>query len=259
MNRDNLDFLEAMFVNNSIDDFKILIINQTTNDKLLKSEHKNISIINSFKTGTSISRNLAIKEATGDICLIADDDISYLPDLKEKILTAYSENIKADIITFEAVDENDNRYFKYSDEGQHKDMEFRVNNIGISFLRKPVQQTNTLYNLHFGLRTTFSGCEEFPFMKNAWDNGLELYHKEVFIAKHPHLSSGKMQGSNNNVAARTALRYRYYRWMSIPWLIKYLLTMIRLKYIKPKDIFYKFNVGLKAIKQYRVLESKGDI
>lgn len=259
MNRDNLDFLELMFVHNNINDFKILIVNQTSKDITLESEKENIRIINSFENGSPNSRNTAIKNATGDICLFADDDIIYLPNLKEKLLKVYNQNPKADLITFEAVDENDNRYFKYSNEGKHKDMEFRVNNIGISFLRKPIRDTNTFYNVHFGVGSTFPGCTEFVFMKNAWDNGLELYHKEVFLSKHPHLSSGKLQGSDNSITARTALRYRYYGWMSIPWLIKHLLAMIRLKYIKPKDFFYKFKVGLRAIKKYRELELKGDI
>lgn len=259
MNRDNLDFLKPMFINNNIDDFKLLIVNQTSSDCSLKSEKENIKIINSFEAGSPASRNTAIKNAIGSICLFADDDIIYLPNLKEKLLDAYKDNSKADIITFEAVDENDKRYFKYSDEGRHKDMEFRVNNIGISFLREPIQKTNTLYNRHFGVGSTFPGCTEFVFMKNAWDNGLELYHKEVFIAKHPHLSSGKLQGSDNSITARTALRYRYYKWMSIPWLIKHLLAMVKLDYISFKEIFYKFNVGLKAIKTYRILESKGEV
>ena len=110
MNRDNLDFLLPMFINNNIDDFNILIVNQTTENCLLQSNKKHIKIINSFERGSPISRNIAIKAATAKICLFADDDIIYLPNLKEKIVSAYNDNSKADIITFEAVDENDNRF-----------------------------------------------------------------------------------------------------------------------------------------------------
>ena len=76
-----------MFANNTLEDYRILIINQTTKDNLLESELTNVRVINSFEKGLSKSRNLAIRNAMGDICLIADDDITYKKGFKKDIIT----------------------------------------------------------------------------------------------------------------------------------------------------------------------------
>ena len=82
MNRDNLDFLIPMFPSANFADFTILIVNQTTEKKLMNSDFPNLKVINSFEKGLSKSRNLALKNATKKILLIADDDVIYLPDFE---------------------------------------------------------------------------------------------------------------------------------------------------------------------------------
>lgn len=53
---------------------------------------KNIKWVDSLEKGLSKSRNMALKYASGDICLIADDDLEYV-DLYEKKLLRLSANI----------------------------------------------------------------------------------------------------------------------------------------------------------------------
>ena len=49
MNKTSLDFLSSMFSSQDYSNFTILIVNQTTKDKLLVSDHANIRVINSFE------------------------------------------------------------------------------------------------------------------------------------------------------------------------------------------------------------------
>ncbi|MEM9687793.1 MAG: glycosyltransferase, partial [Bacteroidota bacterium] len=91
MNRTDLSFLSSMFKEVHYDAYLILIINQTTKDRLLESPHKNIRVINSFEKGLSKSRNLALKHAIGDVCLIADDDVCFTSDFQQRIIEAYTE------------------------------------------------------------------------------------------------------------------------------------------------------------------------
>ena len=100
MNRDNLSFLDKMFVNTNLHDYKILIINQTSEDKLLKSENEHVRVVNSFGYGLTQSRNLAIQHALGDICLIADDDVEYTKDFGDIIKQAFKNYTDASIIKF---------------------------------------------------------------------------------------------------------------------------------------------------------------
>ena len=257
--RSDLEFLKPMFTHNDLNDFNILIINQTTQGQELHSDISNIRVINSFETGSPRSRNQAILNAKGDICLMADDDIVYEPDFKQTILDAYRVNSNADLITFEATDKDHNRYLVYPDEGEYKKNQFRVNTYVISFKRSEIQQSGTLFNPHFGVGSTFPGSTEFLFMSNAWKNHLKMLHVSKFIAMHPQESSGKRQGSDAAVSSRTALRYRLYGWLSIPWLIKYIFNMTRFGYIRPSDFFHKFRIGLDAVKTYRRLSRSGDI
>ncbi|MFK7781003.1 glycosyltransferase family A protein, partial [Psychroserpens sp.] len=119
MFKQDLAFLEPMFIHNNIDDFDLIIVNQTVKDKLLVSDKKNIKVINSFERGSPASRNLAIKNATKDICLMADDDIVYNDNLKNNILEAYKEHPNAAMISFEAVDESGKLYTNYHPQGKH--------------------------------------------------------------------------------------------------------------------------------------------
>ena len=87
MFREDLNFLNPIFSMNDMDDFNIIIVNQTDEDKILFSDRPNIKVINSFERGSPASRNLAIRNATADVCLMADDDIVYQPHLKHQIET----------------------------------------------------------------------------------------------------------------------------------------------------------------------------
>ena len=63
MNRNNFDFLKAMFVNIPIENYHILIINQTTGNNKLESDFENVRVINTTELGLSKSRNMALKQA----------------------------------------------------------------------------------------------------------------------------------------------------------------------------------------------------
>ena len=102
-NRTTLDFIDNMFKNNVLEHYHLLIINQTSEHKLLVSHKPNIRVINAFETGLSRSRNLAIQHAIGDICLLADDDVVFLEGFENKIMESYDQLKDADLITFKTI------------------------------------------------------------------------------------------------------------------------------------------------------------
>ena len=119
MFREDLNFLDAMFSLNDSADFNIIIVNQTSEDKLLSSDRPNVKVINSLDRGSPASRNLAIRNATADVCLMADDDIVYQPHLKKHIEVAYSKHPEAAMISFEAINEHGHSFADYFREGLH--------------------------------------------------------------------------------------------------------------------------------------------
>ena len=100
MFKTDLSFLEAMFEHNPLSDFRVLIINQTDEDKQLVSDRDNVRVINTSDRGLPQSRNMAIAHAKSEICLVADDDVVYEPGLDAIIRQAFQHYSDADVITY---------------------------------------------------------------------------------------------------------------------------------------------------------------
>lgn len=78
------------------DDFKEFVYVDKTN------KSHNIVWINTTERGLSKSRNMAIKYATADICMIADDDELFDDNLRNKIISEYSQQPQSDVLIFGA-------------------------------------------------------------------------------------------------------------------------------------------------------------
>lgn len=260
MLREDLSFLNQIFKHNNINDFYLLIINQTTQDKILKSDNPKIKVINSFEFGVPKSRNLAIKNATKDICLMADDDISYKPNLLNTINEGYNLYEEASMISFEAVDEHDKAYANYPLKGIHNKQSLKkIYTWVISFRRQDYLDREVFYNTHFGFGATFEGNEEYVFLRNAYDKGLKMFHFPKVIVMHPDESSGRRMGNDNAIFARAALHYRFYGNLSYIWVFKFVFFLSRNKYISIKDTLSKIRIGFEGIQTYKTLKSEGKI
>ncbi|MEY8847530.1 glycosyltransferase [Psychroserpens sp. XS_ASV72] len=260
MMRENLDFLKPMFQHNDIHDFNLLIVNQTTKDKVLVSDNPKIKVLNSFEFGVPKSRNLAIQNASFDICLMADDDIVYKPNLHKTIIEAYKKNEDASMVSFEAVDEDENKYTNYPSEGIHTKKSLKkIYTWVISFRRAHYHKEHILYNDNFGFGATFQGNEEYVFLRNAFDSGLKMVHVSKTIVMHPYESSGRKMGSDNAVFARAALIQRFYGNLSYLWVFRYIIFLVRNGHISTKEIIQKLQTGFRGIKTYKELDSQGKI
>ena len=89
----------------NLSDVNTLVINQCDVDKETITVDKSMrhTMINTNTRGVSISRNIAIDKASGDICVISDDDEVFIDGFQTDILDAYKENPEADIIIFNLV------------------------------------------------------------------------------------------------------------------------------------------------------------
>lgn len=255
MFRDDLGFLEPMFVNNNIDDFYLIVVNQTTEGKELVSNTPNIKVINSFERGSPASRNLAIQNASKDICLMSDDDIVYKSKLKQTILDAYQNNPNAAMISFEAVDETGKLYTNYYPEGVHNKKSLKkIYTWVITFRRKVFRDNHIFFNHYFGVGSVFKGETEYVFLRNAFDKNLPMIHVAQTIVMHPNESSGRQMGSDNAIFARAALRYRFYGNLSYLWVFKYVFFLIRYNFISFKELGHKVGIGFKGIATYKRLK-----
>lgn len=249
--RDNLDFLNNIFVNNNAHSNPILIINQTQNLNFSCPYSDNINLINVNEVGLSKSRNLAIENAKADICLLADDDIVYENNFGSIVLNAFNINPSADIITFKMSDLNGNSFKDYPVVINHnkKSLSF-VNSVVIAFRRNSIISNKVFFDENFGLGSTFQTADEYVFLRNAMSLNLNIvFHNEVILS-HPIDSSGKDVASDRILFAKGALFYKYYNIFSFLKLIHYLYLMFKFKYISLGQVINKYLIGVKGIIKY---------
>ena len=249
--RDNLDFLNNIFVNNNAHSNPILIINQTQNLNFSCPHSDNINLINVNEIGLSKSRNLAIENAKADICLLADDDIVYENNFESIILNAFNLNPCADIITFKMNDFKGNSFKEYPIIKKHnkKSLSF-VNSVVIAFRRNSIISNKVFFDENFGLGSTFQTADEYVFLRNALNLNLNIvFHNEVILS-HPVDSSGKEVASDRILFAKGALFYKYYNILSLLKLIHYLYLMFKFKYISLGQVINKYLIGVKGIIKY---------
>ncbi|OBX27039.1 hypothetical protein A9996_01230 [Gelidibacter algens] len=256
----DLSFLDAIFALNDISDFEIIIVNQTDEDKLLVSNRSNVKVINSFERGSPTSRNLAIRNATADVCLMGDDDIVYQSNLKQQIEAAYLKHPEAAMISFQAINEQGQLFADYFPEGLHTKKSLKkIYTWVISFKRELFKEKEVYFNHYFGVGSVFKGETEYAFLRNAYDKSLRMIHVAKIIVQHPNENSGGQMGSDNALFARSALAHRFYGNFSYVWLMKYVFFIFRHNYITFNQIPSKYKMGMKGIFKYKTLHKSGEI
>ncbi len=259
MFRSDISFLETMFPNGDYSMYPILIVNQTDAERQLQVDQGTIRVINTEERGLPQSRNMAIRNAIGEICLVADDDVLYVNDLESIILNGYTTYPDAAVITFQLMNTKGKLYRSYPDITEHTSKHINtVNGVVISFKKKMLLEKEVLYNPHFGLGTTFGTANEYVFMKNVLRAKLPAYFVPEVILTHPDESSGQASGSDRVLYARGALTYKYYGVLSYLWVFKYVFFLVRHKYISVKDAFAKAKIGYSGIKRYKQLLASGE-
>lgn len=253
--RTNLDFLSLMFPFTHFSKFNILIINQSEN-KILTSDFSTVRVINSNEKGLSKSRNLAIQNAVKKICLIADDDLIYFDDFAKKILNEFSTNQKAQIITFNHIGTEKKVLEHSSKKGYLHSVKtaYRVSSFEIVFKLDAIKNNSVFFDENFGLGSIFEIAEEFLFLKKGIELNLKAYFSPFVIVHHPGVSSGKKEGEDTLIYARSALFYVLKGNFVYLWLLKYLFFLVQNNFIKVTDFYKKYKIGLSAIHKYKKIQ-----
>lgn len=254
-NKSDLDFLLPMFPFEHFSTFNLLIVNQTKG-KPLASNFNSVRIINTDEKGLSKSRNKAIQNASKKICLLTDDDVVFVKDLKKNILSAFKKGTKASIITFNHLrigncnpQKKENEIFEHDQKSI-----WNVSSIEIAFKLEDVKINKLSFDENFGLGSYFETAEEFLFLKSALNKGVKICYNPEIIVSHPEFSSGKNEGSDSLLYARSALFYKMKHNFAYVWLLKYLFFLIRKKKIQILEIPKKVKIGISGILKFKELE-----
>lgn len=253
MNKTSLSFLDAIFPHHKLSSLHILIINQTETGKELNSDFENIRIINSYEKGLSKSRNLAIKNALGDICLIADDDIEYVEDFEKIIINGFQKFDNASVIRFKIDTFSGETYKAYPKHSKKliskRDIE-SSSSIEIAFKREHIISNNIEFDPLFGLGSYFQSGEEYLFLKELLKSRLLIYFEDEFIVKHKAISSTSNIANEDFIRTQAALYYKDYGVLSYFSLFKFIIFLVRKRMIPSNKFLLKYKFGLQGIKSF---------
>jgi len=248
--QDNANFINRMF--NNCPDIKspVLIVNQSK--KQLNFMRNNYRVKNTNEIGLSNSRNFAINNSKGEICLLSDDDVIYSSDFVETIKNSFTENKDADIITYQASNELGDLFKDYPKVKMHNKRSIStINSFLIAFRRDSIIKNKIQFDPKFGLGSTFETGDEYIFLRNALEKNLSIIHCPKVILSHKSISSGQVVGKDKIIFARAAIFYKYYGTLSYLKLFHHIILLLNIKAIVIGDIFLKYKIGLKGIKKYK--------
>jgi glycosyltransferase involved in cell wall biosynthesis len=255
MNRSNLDFLIPMFPSGAFSGLNILVVNQISENLVLESDFPNVKVINSFEKGISKSRNLAITNATGKILLIADDDVTYLGDFDQKIIDSFNQNQKASVICFQTKTTNNEPFSNYKKEvfWMNKKQVYWVLSIEIAVKGEIFEKEKIRFNENFGLGAQFQDSESLFFLRKVIHSNLNVLFSPKDIVIHREKSSSDDVTSDRWLYAKGASLYKRFKTASYLFLFKLIFFLLRKKFISFSEIWHKTTIGLKGIRDYKIL------
>lgn len=201
---------------NPLENVKYLISHQIFDNKdySIKINRNDVLYKKSYSKGLARNRNAALLYATGDICLIADDDVSYSKGYFDNIIKAFKENPDADIITFKAkTNLFEPEFKKYPNFAFWHNIKsiFKVSSIEIAFKLKSIKTNGLKFDENFGLGSMFTSGEEIIFLMDAFKKGLGIKFIPYYIVNHPYERSGtKSKYINEKIIASGAIFYRMF-------------------------------------------------
>jgi hypothetical protein len=123
--------------------------------------------------GLSRNRNHCLRHAVGRICLIADDDIEFLPGWAETVLRGFETRRDATFVTFALVDASDRPKRAYPPAPVRHDVRsaYRVISAELAFGLDRVRALGVGFNEHLGIGTLVGIGEENVFLRDLMKQG----------------------------------------------------------------------------------------
>jgi hypothetical protein len=259
MNRNSMDFLLPMFPFAHFSDFNILIINQTTKDKILESQYPNVRVINVFERGLSRSRNLAVANVNHRIGLVADDDLVFVQGFDEKIARGFNRFKEAAIIKFVTTTFEGVPFRKYPKTPRAKLTAMqRLNSTSweMALNIDVVRKSGILFNTNFGLGSTFPLGEEPVLINDLYQKGYQICHEPEIIVTHKEFKDSDNITVEENYRIRGAYLYTIFGKAFPLWLGIQLMYHVKQGIVKPHQILHYIKIAVKGKNESISLLSK---
>ena len=134
--------------------------------------------------GVGSNRNLALLYAQGNICLFADDDVTYNDDMETRLLAEFDAHPDADIMIFHLDSDSDRKLVQYRRTrkcGRFSRMPWGA--IRIAFRLEKIRKVNLWFTTLFGGGCVFPAGEDSMWLAEARKKGLRFYVSKETIGK----------------------------------------------------------------------------
>ena len=205
-----------------------------------------VKIVTLKGKGLSRNRNNALRHASGDICLIADDDCSYKPEYFSSVINTFAKDNTLDIATFQMSNFYEQKnYPLHSFNLQKFEKGYYTSSIEIAFKRTFVQG-RLWFNELFGLGApVLQSGEENIFILDAVSMGLNCRFFPITIVEHNHQTTAISGASKPGVImAEGAYIYIAYKWT---WTLRLILKAHRLNKVNHLGLFNNLSHLIKGI------------
>lgn len=257
MYRENFDFLYAMFPHHEIEGLNIIIVNQTDKNKQLSSTIPSVTVINSFERGLSKSRNLALKNATSDWCLIADDDLIYSDNFEDKLEEGAFAYNSSGVIIFQAQVNKSMPMRVYpltSKEKLRMNDIFHVASFEMLINRKKLYN-KVWFNKYFGLGSdVFLHGEEQVFLKDVMKKGYKISFVNKTIVQHPLESTGRNNNLKNRYYIKGGIYAKMFPKFYIKWVFLQLMFDVKQKRLPLSKVYKSIKASLEGVNRLKQIE-----
>lgn len=134
--------------------------------------------------GVGVNRNIALTYAKGEICLFADDDVTYNDDMEQRVLAEFDAHPDADIIIFHLDTDSERKQIKYNQTkkcGRFCRVPWGA--CRVAFRLSSVKKANLWFTTLFGGGCVFPSGEDSMWLADARKKGLIFYVSKETIGK----------------------------------------------------------------------------
>lgn len=177
------DFSKLQQMNIHSDVFFANQADRTAFEELEFDGHK-ARMLTTDTRGVGVNRNFTLQYAQGDICLFADDDVTYRDDMEEKVLAEFAAHPDADVMIFHLDTDSQRKQIRYAKTQKCRGI-FRMpwGACRIAFRLNAVRKANVWFTTLFGGGCVFPSGEDSMWLHDAKQKGLTFYVSKETIGK----------------------------------------------------------------------------
>ena len=222
----------------------------TTRFDELEFDGHSARMITTDTRGVGINRNLALTYAKGEICLFADDDVTYNDDMEQRVLAEFDSHPDADIIIFHLDTDSERKQIKYS-RTKKCGRFFRApwGAVRVAFRLSSIKKANIWFTTLFGGGCVFPSGEDSIWLADIRKKGLNFYVSKETIGKIYFEGSTWFTGYDEKLFySKGAYCAQMYPKFAKVWALYYLF---RYRTHKPLSLKQKYQWMKNGIDGYR--------